>query len=286
MFIVIFEVQPHPERWDDYLATARLLRPELERIDGFVDNERFSSDRTAGRVLSLSTWRDEKALIRWRTQAMHHTVGQQRGRNEIFADYRLRVGEVIADSGLPVGTDPAQTRFDETEVGPARAITVTQFTTPTSPSPPEVTSAAPPEPPDSTSAARPGIPDSHPAARLGIPDSRPAARLAIPDSIPAAMAGLPSSTSASISEAPDSTRAAMPEPPDSPALVDREAFTSLTQADHHAVLLSWRTALAAQAWRPPAGEAGVRHRLVRIIRDYGLRDRREAPQYFPPPPLA
>jgi hypothetical protein len=29
--------------------------------------------------------------------------------------------------------------------------------------------------------------------------------------------------------------------------------------------------------------AGARRRLVRVIRDYGRRDRREAPQYFPLP---
>ena len=39
MFAVIFEVQPKPERWNDYLDTARMLRPELERIEGFIDNE-------------------------------------------------------------------------------------------------------------------------------------------------------------------------------------------------------------------------------------------------------
>src|SRR4051794_35906966 len=76
MFVVIFEVQPKALRWDDYLETARLLRPELERIDGFVDNERFRSRRTEERILSLSTWRDEKSLVRWRAQATHHTRGQ------------------------------------------------------------------------------------------------------------------------------------------------------------------------------------------------------------------
>src|SRR5687768_13440546 len=89
MFVVIFEVQPEAERWDDYLETARLLRPELSQIDGFLDNERYKSERTSGRVLSLSTWRDEKALVRWRTYATHYTQGQERGRFEIFADYHL-----------------------------------------------------------------------------------------------------------------------------------------------------------------------------------------------------
>jgi hypothetical protein len=37
-------------------------------------------------VLSLSTWRDEKALIRWRTLGVHHEV-QEKGRFEVFEDY-------------------------------------------------------------------------------------------------------------------------------------------------------------------------------------------------------
>jgi hypothetical protein len=40
MFSVIFEVQPRPEHRDTYFARGRLLRPELEQIDGFVDNTR------------------------------------------------------------------------------------------------------------------------------------------------------------------------------------------------------------------------------------------------------
>jgi len=68
MFAVIFEVQPKKERWNDYLDLAKYLKPKLEAIDGFIDNERFESKRTKGRMLSLSTWRDEKAVVRWRTQ--------------------------------------------------------------------------------------------------------------------------------------------------------------------------------------------------------------------------
>ena len=71
MFAVIFEVQPKKERWNDYLDLAKYLKPKLEAIDGFIDNERFGSKRTKGRVLSLSTWRDEKAVVRWRTEREH-----------------------------------------------------------------------------------------------------------------------------------------------------------------------------------------------------------------------
>ena len=43
MFSVIFEVHPKPEQWDAYLDNAKMLRPELEKIDGFVDNIRYKS---------------------------------------------------------------------------------------------------------------------------------------------------------------------------------------------------------------------------------------------------
>ena len=93
MFAVIFEVQPKSDRWDDYLSLAKQLKPKLEAIDGFIDNDRFESQRTKGRVLSLSTWRDEKSVVRWRTHGEHYAV-QEKGRFEVFEDYHLRVGEV------------------------------------------------------------------------------------------------------------------------------------------------------------------------------------------------
>src|SRR5690606_22389745 len=118
------EVWPKADRWDDYLDIARQLKPEVEAIEGFIDNERFQNEQDPSGILSLSTWHDEKALIRWRTHAMHHELGQIPGRFEIFTDYRLRVGEVTVDTHLPAGEDLRQTRFDETIVGAAKAVTI------------------------------------------------------------------------------------------------------------------------------------------------------------------
>ncbi len=201
MFAVIFEVQPKPERWDDYLSLAKYLRPRLEAIDGFIENERFASQRMKGRLVSLSLWRDEKAVIRWRTQSEHHGV-QETGRFEIFEDYHLRVGE-IADSGAP------RLRLDATEVGRAKMVTLT-----------EVTHRAP---------------------------------------------------------------AALPAPSAAPGLVDHEAFESLTVPGKHLILASWLDEAAASGWTPTLaeGKGELRHRLVHVIREYGMFDRREAPQYFP-----
>jgi len=126
MFIVLFEVYPRATEIQQYLEVAKLLRPELEQIPGFIDNERFASIHNPSHILSLSTWSDEKALIRWRTHAQHHRI-QAQGRELIFADYRLRVGEVTADSAPPHGHLVRQQRFDATETSRAKAVTVIEF---------------------------------------------------------------------------------------------------------------------------------------------------------------
>src|SRR4051812_39762215 len=126
MFAVIFEVLPKPERKNDYLDLGKFLKPEIEKIDGFMDNERFTSQRTEGRVLSLSIWRDEKAVIRWRTLAVHHKV-QEKGRFEVFQDYHLRVGEFTADNQVPPGQDLRQQRLDETEISDAKFVTISDL---------------------------------------------------------------------------------------------------------------------------------------------------------------
>jgi heme-degrading monooxygenase HmoA len=71
MFSAIFEIFPKRERFDEYLALAKHLKPILEKVDGFVDNERFESRGRPGWILSHSTWRDEKSLVRWRTTGEH-----------------------------------------------------------------------------------------------------------------------------------------------------------------------------------------------------------------------
>lgn len=99
MIAVIFEVWPNVEKRQDYFDFAAALRPELEKIDGFVSVERFASLSDEGKILSLSFWRDEAAVAAWRRHIMHREA-QAAGRNEIFRDYRLRVVSVIRNYGM------------------------------------------------------------------------------------------------------------------------------------------------------------------------------------------
>jgi heme-degrading monooxygenase HmoA len=99
MIAVIFEVTPLPGQRDTYLAMAASLRPRLEQLDGFISIERFESLTTPGKLLSLSLWRDEASVQRWRN-VVEHRQAQQAGRSGIFADYRIRVAGVIRDYGM------------------------------------------------------------------------------------------------------------------------------------------------------------------------------------------
>ena len=99
MYAVIFEVEPEPDRVQEYLDIAARLRPELEKIEGFISIERFMSLSQDGKILSLSFWRDEEAIARWREQEQHHAA-QISGRNSVFRDYRIRVALVVRDYGM------------------------------------------------------------------------------------------------------------------------------------------------------------------------------------------
>lgn len=98
MIAVIFEVELAPGRQAEYLDLAAGLASQLAGMDGFLSIERFQSLGQPGRLLSLSFWRDEAAVTRWRNLEAHREA-QARGRQELFQGYRLRVASVLRDYG-------------------------------------------------------------------------------------------------------------------------------------------------------------------------------------------
>jgi len=115
MLAVIFEVIPAPGRKEEYLELAAQLRPELEKIEGFISVERFASLTDENKLLSLSFWRDEEAVRNWRNLTGHREA-QARGRSGVFADYRLRIASVVRDYGM---TDRAEAPQDSRSAHPA-----------------------------------------------------------------------------------------------------------------------------------------------------------------------
>jgi heme-degrading monooxygenase HmoA len=218
MFSVLFEVKPRVDQWDAYLGFAGLLRPELEEIDGFVDNIRYRSLTRDGWILSLSSWDNEKALVRWRTRARHHAV-QEKGRSEVFMDYHLRVGQVTRDTRLPEHRVLSEQRLDETEVGEGTTVTLVDAVRPLE----WVSQTAP----------------ADVAAWLGLAT-------------------------------------------DAPGLMSWDVFDAVLTPGDVVLLLSWRDHEAAQTYEAGQSVAEpARLRRVRVVRDYGMYDRRESPQYYP-----
>jgi|KBSSwiStaDraftv2_1062776.scaffolds.fasta_scaffold2341936_2 heme-degrading monooxygenase HmoA len=110
LIAVIFEVWPADGHKQTYLDIAASLRPELERIDGFISIERFQSLTDETKLLSLSFWRDEAAVAAWRN-VEHHRAAQKRGREGVFRDYRLRIASVVRDYGMTERAEaPADSR--------------------------------------------------------------------------------------------------------------------------------------------------------------------------------
>jgi heme-degrading monooxygenase HmoA len=218
MFSVLFEVHPKSDRWDAYIGYAGMLKPELQQIDGFVDNIRYRSLTREGWILSLSNWRDEKAVVRWRTRVRHHEV-QERGRSDVFLDYHLRVGQLTADTRLPAGYALHEQRLDETEVGTG---TTAIF----------IDAERPAEWVEKTAA-------EDVAKWLGL-DAHAA------------------------------------------GLVSWDVFEAVLTRGDIILLLTWRSRADAETFEGTAAlPEAARRRRVRVIRDYGMYDRREAPQYFP-----
>jgi heme-degrading monooxygenase HmoA len=218
MFSVIFEVHPKPDQWNAYLDNAKMLKPELEQVDGFVDNIRYKSLTREGWILSLSGWRDEKSVVRWRTRMRHHIV-QQKGRTEILLDYHLRVGQITQDTRIPEGYALAEQRLDETEVGEGTTVTLIDAKRPA----------------HWTQTSDPGDCSEY----LGLD-------------------------------------------PHAEGMIGWDVFDAVLTPGDLMLLLSWRTKEDAGAFEKSVDlPDGSRLRRVRVIRDYGMFDRREAPQYYP-----
>lgn len=110
MIAAIFEAEVAGDARAEYLDLAGQLRPLLADLDGFISVARFQSLTTPDRVLSLSFWRDEAAVARWRNLPEHRRV-QAAGRDRVFADYRLRIAGVLRDYSMNArGEGPADSR--------------------------------------------------------------------------------------------------------------------------------------------------------------------------------
>src|ERR1700752_4437369 len=97
MIGLFFEVQTRPGHRDQYLDLAPSLKPALEATGGCLSIELFRSLTGEDLLLSYQIWEDEGALTAWRVHGQHHKV-QELGRERVFADYRIRIAQVIHEA--------------------------------------------------------------------------------------------------------------------------------------------------------------------------------------------
>jgi len=96
MIAVIFEFSAAEGRFADYKRLADGLNEEVRKFDGFISIERFQSIADPARFVSLSFWRDEESVRKWRNLQKHREA-QAKGRGGIFSGYRLRICQVLRD---------------------------------------------------------------------------------------------------------------------------------------------------------------------------------------------
>jgi heme-degrading monooxygenase HmoA len=94
MIAVIFEAEfDDTDKAARYFEIAQSLRPNLDRIEGFVSIERFQSVTTPNKILSYSLWENERAIGQWREHP-DHAVAQETGKRTLFKSYRIAVADV------------------------------------------------------------------------------------------------------------------------------------------------------------------------------------------------
>ena len=204
MLALFFEVTPRPSQYDRYLALAAALKPQLDALGGCLFIDRFRSVQTDGRILSFQVWRDEATLTAWRVHEAHHRT-QQAGREAVFADYRLRVAQVIRteEPGKPAWQAQRLSAWNDPAVKPPRFCVIAE------------------------------------------------------------------SSAASL---------------DAPADCSHEIFESINRSSEFAHLLTvpnYATALEVTE-NCRIGAPAYRFRICEVERDYGMFERGEAPQYYPP----
>jgi heme-degrading monooxygenase HmoA len=204
MIGLFFEVQTKPGHRDQYLGLAASLKPDLETMGGCLFIDRFRSLKRGDVLLSHQVWQDEGTLTAWRAHAGHHDV-QTIGRERVFADYRIRVAQVIHEQ-------------------------------------------------------RPGEPAWRPERRT--PYNDPARRK------PTYMLTA------------ESARATLPVESKLPC----ESFASVYRERHFAHLIDLTDEDAGAALGPRLfADSTVQYvRVFEVMRDYGMYERKEAPQYYPP----
>ena len=107
MIAVIFEGVPNDGKMEEYLSMAPKYKEHLEKLDGFISNERYQSCINPNKVLSLSFWRDEESIRKFRELEVQ-MQDEKAGRENLFKEYRICITKIVRDYGLNDRKDAPQ----------------------------------------------------------------------------------------------------------------------------------------------------------------------------------
>lgn len=96
--VAVFTSQRNPDDRSAYDQASARMAELVVGIDGFLGHE--SARGADGFGITVSYWRDEAALRRWRDHLEHRQV-QGRGKAEWYDRYVLRVGRIERESRRP-----------------------------------------------------------------------------------------------------------------------------------------------------------------------------------------
>mgnify|MGYP003878718729 CR=1 FL=1 len=87
IFTNVLRGSGHP----DYEKTAIRMVELAEQQDGFLGIESTRDEQ--GHGITVSYWASEEALLAWKMN-VEHTAARERGRNDFYQKYQLRVAKV------------------------------------------------------------------------------------------------------------------------------------------------------------------------------------------------
>lgn len=96
MIACIIEYEVREGQEENHRAALEPLLESVWDIEGFISKDTFGNIADSNAMLTVSYWRDRDALRAWMKHP-DHIKAIRVGQREVFAWYRIRMGEIETD---------------------------------------------------------------------------------------------------------------------------------------------------------------------------------------------
>ena len=98
--VTVFRSRLDPAHLDEYGETAEAMDALARAMPGYVDHKAFTA--ADGERVTVVTFADRESHDAWRTH-VDHRAAQRRGREALYLEYSLQVGDVTGVSSYGGG---------------------------------------------------------------------------------------------------------------------------------------------------------------------------------------